>query len=154
MFLIARFTIKLFIFVSLQSWTQWTVYGYYTEKLIITVRISRVLESLCLLFVDQVYLQPFLRSKLFHNYVRDLIATIQVSLDFLLLLAVLGIRIRSRIRISRINMLLGLPDPLVRGTDPAPIILSSSKTSKKNLCFVTSLWFFILEKLCKCSFKK
>jgi hypothetical protein len=32
-----------------------------------------------LLFVAQVYLQPFLRSKLFHNYVRDLIATIQVS---------------------------------------------------------------------------
>jgi hypothetical protein len=31
------------------------------------------------MFVAQVYLQPFLRSKLFHNYVRDLIATIQVS---------------------------------------------------------------------------
>ncbi len=31
------------------------------------------------MFVAKVYLQPFLRSKLFHNYVRDLIATIQVS---------------------------------------------------------------------------
>jgi hypothetical protein len=41
--------------------------------------VSGMLESLCVLFVAQVYLQPFLRSKLFHNYVRDLIATIQVS---------------------------------------------------------------------------
>ena len=31
------------------------------------------------LIVNQVYLQPFLYSKLFQNYVRDLIATIQVS---------------------------------------------------------------------------
>jgi hypothetical protein len=43
------------------------------------ISISGILESLCVLFVAQVYLQPFLRSKLFHNYVRDLIATIQVS---------------------------------------------------------------------------
>ncbi len=37
------------------------------------------------------------------------------------------------------------------------ILLFSSKNSKKNLdsfCFVTSLWLFIFEKECKCSFKK
>ncbi len=87
----------------------WTVYGNYTEKLI---NISGILESLCVLFVAQVYLQPFLRSKLFHNYVRDLIATIQVCiLVFLALLADLGIQIRSRIRISKIRMFLGLSNP-------------------------------------------
>jgi hypothetical protein len=34
------------------------------------------------------------------------------------------------------------PDPLVRGPDPAPVLLLSSKISKKNLdsyCFVTFL---------------
>ncbi len=69
---------------------------------------------------------------------------------------------RIRIR-SRIHMSLGLPDldpdPLVRGIDPYPdqILLSTSKNSKKNLdsyCFVTSFGPFILEKLCKCTFKK
>lgn len=30
-------------------------------------------------YLEQIYLQPFLNSKLFHNYVRDLIATIQLS---------------------------------------------------------------------------
>ncbi len=37
------------------------------------------------------------------------------------------------------------------------ILLSLSKTSKKNLdfyCFVTSFWLFLLEKCCKCTFKK
>ncbi len=67
-------------------------------------------------------------------------------------------RIQIRIRIHQIQMFLGLPDPdpLVRGMDPelAPdpdpsiILLSSSKTSKKNLdfyCFVTSFELFIFE---------
>jgi hypothetical protein len=43
----------------------------------------------------------------------------------------------------RIRMFLGIPDPLVRGTDrDADPSMSSSKNSKKNLdflCFVTSL---------------
>ncbi len=37
------------------------------------------------------------------------------------------------------------------------ILLSSSKNSKKNIdsyCVVTSLWLFIFEKRCKCTFKK
>ncbi len=74
-------------------------------------------------------------------------------------------RIRIRIRIHRINMFLGLPDPypdpLVRGVDPDPdhsiSLLSSSKNSKKNLdtsCFVTSLGLIIFENWCKCAFKK
>ncbi len=51
---------------------------------------------------------------------------------------------------SRIRIHLG------RYTDPDPSI-SSSKNSKKNIdsyCFVTSLWLFIFEKLCKWTFKK
>jgi len=59
-----------------------------------------------------------------------------------------------RIRIHRIHMSLGLPDPdpLVKSMDPDPdpsiIFLSSSKNSKKNLdsyCFVTSFGLFIFE---------
>ncbi len=61
-----------------------------------------------------------------------------------------------RIRIHRVHMFLGLPDPypdpLVRGVDPDPdpsiILLSSSKNSKKNLdsyCFVTTFGLFIFE---------
>jgi hypothetical protein len=41
-------------------------------------------------------------------------------------------------------MFLGHPDPLVRD----PVLLSSSKNSKKNIdsyCFVTSTTFFILK---------
>ncbi len=37
------------------------------------------------------------------------------------------------------------------------ILLSSSKNTKKNLdffCFVTSLWLFIIEEWCNCTFKK
>ncbi len=34
-------------------------------------------------YLEQVYLHPFLTSKLFHNYVRDLISTIQVGASFL-----------------------------------------------------------------------
>jgi hypothetical protein len=58
-----------------------------------------------------------------------------------------------RIRIHRIHMFFGLPDPdlLVRGMDPDPdpsiILLSSSKNSKKNLDsygFVTSFKTFYL----------
>ncbi len=64
-----------------------------------------------------------------------------------------------RIRIYRIHMFLGLPDPdsLNRGMDPDPamdpdpsiILLLSSKNSKNNLdsyCFVTSFGLFIFEK--------
>ncbi len=50
----------------------------------------------------------------------------------------------------------GPPDPLVRGMDPDPYLLSS-KNSKKNLdfyCFVTSFWLFTFEKWCKSTFKK
>ncbi len=61
-----------------------------------------------------------------------------------------------RIRIRRNHMFLSLadpdPDPFVRDTD-----LSSSKNSMKNIdsySFVTSLWLFIIEKWCKCTFKK
>ncbi len=55
----------------------------------------------------------------------------------------------------RIHMFLGLPvsDLLVW----IRILLSSSKTSKKNLdssCFVTSFGLFIFEKWCKCTLKK
>jgi len=50
------------------------------------------------------------------------------------------------------------PNPLVRGTDPDPSIIKQKNTgSKENLdsyYFATSLWLFILEKLCKCIFKK
>ncbi len=53
-------------------------------------------------------------------------------------------------------LLLGFPypDPFVRGTVRIRILLLSSKNSKKNheiYCFVTSLWLFIFEKWCKCS---
>ncbi len=56
-----------------------------------------------------------------------------------------------RIRIRRIHMFLGLPnpDPLVR--DPDPDLLPSIKNSKKNMknidsyCFETSIWLFIFE---------
>jgi hypothetical protein len=50
-----------------------------------------------------------------------------------------------------------IPDPLVRCTVWLRILPSSSENSKKNLdfyCFVTSLWLFISEELCKCTFKK
>jgi hypothetical protein len=53
---------------------------------------------------------------------------------------------RIRIRIHRIHLFLGLPDPLVR--DMIRILLSASKNSKKNLesyCFVTSLGLGILK---------
>ncbi len=72
-----------------------------------------------------------------------------------------------RIRICRIHIFSGLPDPdpLVRATDPASdfdpdpsMILLSIKNSKKNIdsyCFVTSLpMTFIFEKGCKFTFKK
>ncbi len=52
--------------------------------------------------------------------------------------------------VLRIRMFLCLPDPLWLRNLP-----SSSKNSKKNLnsyCFVTSLWRFIFEKLCKFTF--
>jgi hypothetical protein len=46
------------------------------------------------------------------------------------------LRIQIRIRIRRIHIFLGLPDPFVRDTDPYPaparILLSSSKNNKKN----------------------
>ncbi len=58
---------------------------------------------------------------------------------------VLRIQIRTRIRIHRIHMFLGLldpePDPSCRGMDPDPDLdpLSPSKKSKKNL-IPTALW--------------
>ncbi len=69
--------------------------------------------------------------------------------------------IRIRIRIRRIHMFLGFPDPhpdqLVKDMypdpNPNPSIIFLSKISKKNIdsyCFVTSLWLFIFEKWCKC----
>ncbi len=63
------------------------------------------------------------------------------------------------LRIRRIRLFLGLPntDPLVRGTDPEPDPSIIKKNSKKNLdsyCFVISLWLFIFDKWCKCTFKK
>ncbi len=67
---------------------------------------------------------------------------------------------RIRIRIHRIHMFLGLPDPdpLVRGMDPDPDpSIIKQKNSKKNFdsyCFVTSFGHFIFGKLCKCTFKK
>ncbi len=46
------------------------------------------------------------------------------------------------------------PDSLERGTDPDPSILKqNSKKILNSYCFVTSLWLFIFEKWCKCSFK-
>jgi hypothetical protein len=64
------------------------------------------------------------------------------------LLPVFQIWIQIHIRIHRIHMFLGPPDPdpdsLVRCMDPDP-----SKNSKKNLdsyCFVTSFGLFIFEK--------
>jgi hypothetical protein len=54
-----------------------------------------------------------------------------------------------------------IPDPLVRCVDPDlapdqnPSIIKQN--SKKNLyfyCFVTSVWLFIFEEWCKCTFKK
>ncbi len=60
-----------------------------------------------------------------------------------------------RIRIHRIHMFSGLPDPdpLVRGMEPSPdpsiILLSSSKNSEKNFdsyYFVTSFDFLSLKK--------
>ncbi len=57
----------------------------------------------------------------------------------------------------RIRIVLGLPDLLVRGTDPEPDTSIIKKNSKKNLdsyCFVTSLLLFIFGKLFKCLFKK
>ncbi len=51
-----------------------------------------------------------------------------------------------RIRIRKIHMLLGLPDSLVRDTDPDPVILSSSKNSKKIIdsCTVLCLLYDFL----------
>jgi hypothetical protein len=51
------------------------------------------------------------------------------------------------------------PDPVIFVIDlqDVKILLSSSKNSKKTLvffCFVTFSWLFILEKLCKFTFKK
>jgi hypothetical protein len=66
-------------------------------------------------------------------------------------IAVLGIRIRM------FRALLN-PDPLVRDMDLNPSIITQfAKNSKHNLdsyCSVTSFWLFMLEKLCKCTFKK
>jgi hypothetical protein len=55
-----------------------------------------------------------------------------------------------RIQIHRIHMFLSLPDPdpLVRGMDPDPVLLSSCKNSKKNLdsfYFVNFLDFLSLK---------
>ncbi len=50
--------------------------------------------------------------------VRDELVVRQGFFLFHWFISVLGIRIRNRIR--RIRMFLGHPDPLVRGTDPAP----------------------------------
>ncbi len=63
-----------------------------------------------------------------------------------------------RIRFSRILMFLGLGSGSViictdSVTDPSII----NQNSKKNLdfyCFVTSLWLFIFEEWCKCTFKR
>jgi len=50
------------------------------------------------------------------------------------------------------------PDPLVRDGSPGSgSFYHRAKLSKKNLdsyFFVTSLWLFIYEKWCKCSFRK
>ncbi len=58
-----------------------------------------------------------------------------------------------RIRIHRIHMFLGLPDPdpdpLVRGVDPDPdpsIIKLNNKKTLDSYCFVTSFVLFIFEK--------
>jgi hypothetical protein len=56
-------------------------------------------------------------------------------------------------------MFLGLsppdPDPLVKGMDPDPsVIKKNRKKSLDSYCFVTSFGLFILEKLCKYTFKK
>ncbi len=59
-----------------------------------------------------------------------------------------------RIRIRRVRMFLGLPDPR---SGSGSFYLSSSKNSRKYLhfsCFVTSLWLFVFKEWCKCSFKK
>ncbi len=54
-------------------------------------------------------------------------------------------------RVFRIRKFLGLPDPLIVGTDPTTF----KQNSKKNLYFcVTSLRLFILEDLCRCTFDK
>jgi hypothetical protein len=56
----------------------------------------------------------------------------------------------SVLRFLRIRMFLGLQDPVL-------LRISSSKNCQKNLdsyCFVASLWLFIFEKWCKCTFIK
>ncbi len=56
----------------------------------------------------------------------------------------------------RIRKFLGLPDPLVRGTDPDPFIIYLNKNSKKPrdfYGFVTFYDFLYCEELCKCSSK-
>ncbi len=65
--------------------------------------------------------------------------------------------IKAVLRI-RIRWFLGLldPYPFVRGTDLAQDPSIIKEKDKKNLdsyCFVISLWLFIFEKLCKCTFK-
>jgi hypothetical protein len=55
-------------------------------------------------------------------------------------------------------MFMGLPDPdpLIRGMDPDPDLLSSinSKVNLDSYCIVSSFGLFLFEKLLKCSFKK
>ncbi len=63
------------------------------------------------------------------------------------------------IRIHRIHMFLGLPDPdpFVRGMDPDPdpsVIMPEKYENPWFLLFCDSFWLFIFRKLCKCTFKQ
>ncbi len=76
---------------------------------------------------------------------------------FLLLKCKMSLKAAFRIRIHRTGRFLGLRYSEIRIRIRIRILPSSSKNCKKNLyfyCFVTSLWLFIFEEWCKCTFKK
>jgi hypothetical protein len=78
----------------------------------------------------------------------------EVPVPYMIHLNVLWAVLRIRIR-----RFLGLLDPdldqLVKTTAPDPsIIKQKSKKILDYYCFVTSLWLFIFEKWCKCTFNK
>jgi hypothetical protein len=61
-----------------------------------------------------------------------------------------SIMLSSVIRIHRIYIFLGLPDPLIRCMDPGD---PATKIVRKTYCYVTSFGLFVFN-LLKTSFKK